>query len=196
MIHALDISIGTILDYLDKNKLTDNTFILFTSDNGGLHGNVPLRATKGTPYEGGVRVPFIVRWKGKVKPGTVCDVPVISADILPTICQVVGAQLPRAPLDGVSLVPLLTGKKSTLDRDALYWHFPQFRGKIHPHSAVRVGDWKLIWYYTDKEPELFNLKNDLSEKNNLAKEYPEKVMELKARIDRFNKDTGALVPQK
>ncbi len=196
MIHALDISIGTVLDYLDENKLTDDTFILFTSDNGGLHGNAPLRAAKGTPYEGGVRVPFIVRWKGKVNPDTVCDVPIISTDILPTICQVVGAALPKAPLDGVSLVPVLMGKETKLDRDALYWHFPQFRGNIQPHSAVRLGDWKLIWYYTDKEPQLFNLKDDLSESNNLAKDNPERVKELKARLDKFNKDTGALVPQK
>jgi len=194
MVHALDLALGRVLDYLDDHELTERTLVIFTSDNGGLFGNAPLRANKGTPYEGGVRIPQIVRWPGRVEPGTVCSVPVISTDLLPTVCEAVGVPLPQAPLDGVSLVPLLTGKATALDRDALYWHFPHFRRKVHPHSAVRQGDWKLIWYYTEKKPELFNLRDDRAEHNNLAEQEPEKVHELKRLIDRFNRETEALVP--
>jgi len=178
-----------------KNK-SDRTLVIFTSDNGGLFDNKPLRANKGTPYEGGVRIPQIVRWPGKVRPGAACDVPVISTDLLPTICEATGTPLPKAPLDGVSMVPLLTEKTKTLDRTTLYWHFPHFRGRIHPHSAVRHEGWKLIWYYTGRKPELFHLENDPAEKKNLADDMPGKVRELKNVIDTFNRKTAALVPEK
>lgn len=196
MMHGLDMAIGRVLDYLDEKKLMDTTLVIFTSDNGGLFDNSPLRANKGTPYEGGIRIPQIVRWPGRVKPGAVCDVPVISTDLLPTICHAVGVPLPDAPLDGVSLVPLLTGQATVLDRRALYWHFPHFRGRVDPHSVVRQGDWKLIWYYTDQKPELFNLRADLGERTNLAERKPDKLAELKAVLEDFHRKTGALVPEK
>ena len=189
MIKSVDESIGRVMNKIEKLGLSDNTIVIFMSDNGGLStlrrkwaptSNEPLRAGKGWMYEGGIREPLIIKWLHKVKAGSVCDEPVISMDFYPTILQMCG--LPLKPLqhkDGVSLVPLLTGRKEHLPRKELLWHFPHYHGSGHrPSSAIRVGDYKLIKFYEGPILELYDLKNDPYEKDNIAKKYPQKTEEL------------------
>ena len=152
--------------------------VIFTSDNGGYlpaTSNAPLRAGKGYPYEGGIRVPWIVRWPGVVQAGSTSDVPISSIDIFPTLLQIAGAALPKGrEIDGESLVPLLrqTGK---LKRNALYWHYPHYVLSGTPYSIIRAGDWKLIRHYESGSLELFNLADDLGETVNLADRMPQKT---------------------
>ena len=200
MVESVDTALGKVMRTLDELKLTDNTLVIFTSDNGGLLGpthNAPLRAGKGHPYEGGIRVPLIVRWPGVVKPGTVSHEPVISVDYLPTIAEATGAKLPAGrTIDGKSLVAhLKSAGKAPLPRDAIYWHFPHYRGRIFPYSIIRAGDWKLIKYWTDSRLELYNLKNDLSEKTDLAGKLPERAKQLAKMLDEHLKSTGSKLPR-
>ncbi|MBA7637048.1 N-acetylgalactosamine-6-O-sulfatase [subsurface metagenome] len=200
MVESVDDAVGAICSVLDELNLAEQTAVIFTSDNGGLMGvtnNAPLRAGKGHPYEGGIREPLIVRWPKVIKPGTVSDEPVTSVDYLPTICEAAGVPLPRdRAIDGVSIVEHLksNGAKS-LDREAIFWHFPHYRGNIVPYSIIRAGDWKLIKRYEGKTFELFNLKADLSEKNDLSKKMPEKVRDLDAKLTRWLRATGAKLPR-
>ncbi|MFC1806020.1 sulfatase, partial [Planctomycetota bacterium] len=178
MVEEMDIQVGRVMARLDELKLADNTVLIFYSDNGGLHkiftgkgnwttSNAPLRNEKGSLYEGGIRVPLIVRWPGKVKPGTECSVPVTSVDLYPTFLEAAGSTGdPKHEVDGVSMAPLLTGK-GNLDREAIYWHYPHYHHTA-PCGAIRAGDHKLIEYYEDGTLELYNLKDDLGEKTNLA----------------------------
>jgi arylsulfatase A-like enzyme len=188
---------------IDELDLTDNTVVIFTSDNGGLLGyatdNRPLRSGKGHPYEGGIRVPAIIRWPGVVEPGTVCDEPITSVDYFPTLLEAAGQAPPVGRvIDGVDLRPLLEGS-GTLGRDALYWHFPHYRGrgknKIMPYSIIRSGDWKLIRRYDGKPFELFNLRVDLREEFDLSDKMPEKVSALDKRLEAWLKSTGAKLPR-
>ncbi len=200
MVESVDDAMGRLLDTLGQLEISDRTMIIFTSDNGGLLGpthNAPLRSGKGFPYEGGIRIPQIIKYPGVTKPGSVCEVPVISVDFLPTICEAIRVPRPEGrEIDGVSLMPLLKGEAS-IDREVLLWHFPHFRGKVVPYSIVRKGDWKLIHRYTgDKPDELFNLKTDIGEKTDLAASETEKVAELKRDLDALLKSTEALVPSK
>src|SRR5262249_60109922 len=137
----------------------ENTLVIFTSDNGGLApktSNLPLRGDKGTPYEGGLRVPALIRWPGWVKPLSISETPIISPDFYPTVLEAAGVKVgPRQVVDGVSLVPLLTGA-AQLDRPALYWHFPHC--DFGPYSVVRQGDFKLIEFIGDSRYELYNLR--------------------------------------
>ncbi len=200
MIESVDQSVGKIMTVLDELNLSNRTIVIFTSDNGGLKGystdNAPLRSGKGYPYEGGIRVPLIIRWQGIVKAGSICDEPVISMDFFPTICEVAGLALPDdRVIDGESLVPLLKGS-GKLKREAIFWHFPHYRGKdVVPYSIVRKGDWKLIKRYEGKKFELFNLKDDLSEKNDLSDKMPEKVRELDKILVKWLKETKAKLPK-
>ena len=156
--------------------------------------NTPLRSGKGFPYEGGIREPLVVRWPGVVRPGTRCDVPVTSVDYFPTICEAAGVGLPAdRPIDGESILPLLAGT-GDLKRDAIYWHFPHYRGRIHPYSIIRKGDFKLIKRYEGPAWELFNLKDDLSETSDLAPAMPEKVRELDAQLMAHLREVGAKMP--
>jgi arylsulfatase A-like enzyme len=198
MIQSMDEAVGRVLKAIDENGLADNTVVVFTSDNGGLLGsthNAPLRAGKGYPYEGGIRVPLIVRWPGVTKAGAVCDVPAISVDYFPTIAAAAGAPLPAdRSIDGVNLMPALN-QSGGVQRDALYWHFPHYRGNdVAPYSIIRAGDWKLIKHYEGKPFELFNLREDLSESNDLAGKEPDRVRTLDARLAAWLKDTGAKLP--
>ena len=200
MIESVDDAVGEICSVLDELNLTQNTLVIFTSDNGGLSGvtnNAPLRAGKGFPYEGGVRVPVIIRWPGVIKRGTVSHEPVTSVDYFPTICRTAGVPLPGdRDIDGVSLVEhLKSGGASKLSRDAIFWHFPHYRGGIVPYSIIRAGDWKLIKRYEGKTFELFNLKTDLSEKNDVSQQLPEKVKELDAKLSGWLRATGAKMPR-
>ena len=199
MVESVDDATGRIMKCLDDLGIAGRTVIIFTGDNGGLLGpthNAPLRAGKGWPYEGGIRVPLIVRWPGAVKAGGVCDVPVTSVDYLPTIWEASGVKVLRdREMDGESIVPLLkqTGK---LKRKAIFWHFPHYRGRgIPPYSIIREGEWKLIKRYDGKQYELFNLKDDLSEKTDLAGKMPDKVKELDRRLAAWLQHVGARMPK-
>ena len=178
MIESVDHAVGVVVNTLEELDLADNTLIIFTSDNGGVKGltNNLLRDGKGYPYEGGVRVPFIVKWSGVAKAGTEVSEPVISMDLLPTIAAAAGAKLPHVELDGKNLKPLLTGS-GEFDRETLYWHYPHYRHERGPYSTIRHGNWKLLKWY-EGGLSLFNLKDDLQERNDLAKSMPEKAKEL------------------
>ena len=196
MVESVDDAMGRVLQTLDELELTDRTVIIFTSDNGGLSGptnNKPLRSGKGYPYEGGIRVPWIVRWPGVTKPGSVSAVPVTSVDIFPTIVTGAGQPLPKdRQIDGAVLQPVLSGKGS-LERTALYWHFPHYRHAPGPYSIIRDGDWKLIKWY-EGPIALFNLKDDLGETTNLAEQMPEKVKQLDNHLMAHLKEVGAKIP--
>ena len=201
MVESVDQAVGKIMSALDKHKLTDDTMFIFTSDNGGaVHfpatDNAPLRKGKGYAYEGGIREPFIIRWPGEVKPGSVCDTPVCSIDLLPTIAAATGAKLPDKTIDGLSLIPLLK-QTGELKRKALYWHFPHYwwGTRIKPYSIIRDGDWKLIRRYESGKRELYNLKDDLSEKNDRAAAMGKKVAELDAKLTAWLESVGAKLPK-
>jgi len=200
MVHSVDEAVGRIMATLDELGLTDNTMVIFTSDNGGLSGvtdNTPLRAGKGYPYEGGIRVPLIVRWPGVVTPASECNEPVASIDYFPTILAAAGVKLPPdRVIDGDNLVPLL-GQAGSLKRDAIFWHYPHYWSgrRVQPYSIIRARNWKLIRHYEGGRSELFNLKEDLGEQNDLSERMPEKVRELDARLTAWLKATGAKLPK-
>jgi arylsulfatase A-like enzyme len=185
MVQSVDDSTGKLLAALEKHGIDDNTVILFTSDNGGLDNknnptdNAPLRSGKGYAYEGGIRVPFIVRWPGEIPAGAVSNAPVTSVDIFPTFLDLAGIEKKKGHhVDGLSLAEhLKSGGKVRVDREDLIWHFPHYRHAPGPYSILRKGDWKLIKWWEGGH-ELYDLKNDLSEENNLAPESPETVKNL------------------
>ncbi len=198
MIHSVDDAVGRVLSTLEDLKLTDRTIVIFTSDNGGFlsaTSNAPLRSGKGHPYEGGIRVPWIIRWPGVTKTGSTSDVPISSIDIFPTILQIAGAVTPEERvIDGQSLVPLLR-QTGTLKRDALYWHYPHYWSDQTPYSIIRSGDWKLIKHYEGPTFELYKLADDLSEKNDLAPSMPDKVRQLNLKLTSHLASIGAKLPQ-
>ena len=208
MVQSFDENVGRILAKLDELGLADNTLVLFSSDNGGVYRysrQWPLRAGKGSYYEGGIREPMIVRWPGKIAPGSHCDVPVSNIDFFPTFLDAAGVAVPRDKIvDGVSLMPLLTQTGSIKERP-LFWHFPIYlqggsresrdpKFRTRPGSVVRFGDWKLHEYFEDGGLELYNLKDDLGEKHNVADKYPQKVRELHDMLKAWRKKVGAPVP--
>ncbi len=198
-IEATDRAIGRVLDELDQLGLTDNTLVIFTSDNGGWSGatdNRPLREGKGYLYEGGLRVPTIVRWPGVTEAGAIDDTPVISMDLTATILDAAEVTLAAEDqLDGTTLRPLFAGQ--ALERDALFFHYPHFafHKANRPGSAIRQGQYKLIKNYDDGSLELFDLENDVEEATNLAEEKPEIAAELKARLEQWLDETNAGIPQ-
>lgn len=198
MIEGMDLAIGRFLKELEAAGLSENTIVIFTSDNGAWGTDMgPLRGEKGHLWEGGIRVPWIVRWPGRVEPGSVCSTPIITTDTFPTLLEVAALKPnPDAPLDGVSLVPLLT-KKGELDRDALYFHYPNyaFHKKNRLGSAIREGQHKLILRYDDDSVELYNLDSDLGEQNNLANEKPDLANRLRRKLVDHLKESGAKFPQ-
>ncbi len=203
MVESVDDSVGRVMAKLDEMGVADNTIVIFMSDNGGLSTvrwegptcNLPLRAGKGWLYEGGIREPMIVKWPGVVKAGSTCGEPVTSTDFYPTMLEMAGLPLkPEQHVDGVSLVPLLE-QKGKLEREAIYWHYPHYHGSgSKPSGAVRAGDYKLIEWYEDNSVELYNLKNDIGEKNDLAAKMPEKAAELQRMLHRWLRQTKATVP--
>ena len=198
LVESVDDSIGRIVRKLDELKLAGNTIVIFNSDNGGLIGstvNLGLRAGKGSAYEGGVRVPLIVKWPGVAKAGSVCQTPVISVDYLPTIGAMTGVKTgSQQPLDGESLVPLLK-QAGPLKREAIYWHYPHYHpGGATPYGAVREGDLKLIEFYEDNRVELYDLAHDLAEKHDLAKALPEKAAALRDKLHAWCARVGAQMP--
>ena len=201
MIEAMDTAMGKLFALLDELKLADNTLVIFTSDNGGYSGvadNRPLRDGKGTLYEGGIRVPLIVRWPGKVAPNTKCSAPVISTDFYPTLLQAAHLDpYPERNLDGESIMPLLTGK-GKMKRKSIFFHYPNYAWHRSNRlgGVIRQGDYKLIERYEDDSVELYNLRKDLSEKTDLAAKMPQKAKQLKAELDKWLKETGAKMPKR
>lgn len=203
MVEAMDNAVGKVLDSLDELGLAEDTVVVFFSDNGGLStsegsptSNLPLRAGKGWMYEGGIRVPCLVRAPGVTTPGQVCKTPIISTDFFPTMLDMAGIELqPELHQDGVSLKRILGDADATLDRDSIYWHYPHYgnQGGM-PSSAVRSGDWKLIEWYEDKRVELFNLAEDLGEQNDLAAANPEKAKALLDQLHAWHEEVGARMP--
>lgn len=203
MVEHIDRSLGRIMEKLDELKLSENTILIFFSDNGGLYQrfdkngepvmvNLPLRDEKGSLYEGGIRVPLIIRWPGEVAAGSVCHTPVSSVDFVPTMLELAGIEAPDVRFDGTSLVPLLSGE-GKLDRDGIYWHYPHYHHTT-PAGAVRSGDWKLIEYFDDGRTELYDLKNDFGESTNLVDQHPEKARELLEQLQNWRKQVGAKMP--
>ena len=204
MIESLDESVGRILEKLEQLKLAENTVVVFTSDNGGLSGvegsgrstsNEPLRAGKGHLHEGGIRVPLIVKWPGVTKAGTLCKTAVSSIDYFPTILEMArenpAAKKTKLDVDGVSLVPLLKEKTNSFPRE-LYWHYPHYSNQGgKPGGAIREGDFKLIEDYETGRLELYNLKEDLSETNNLAKGNAQKANQLEQKLDLWRRNVRA-----
>jgi arylsulfatase A len=198
MIENVDDAVGRVLKKLDDLNLTERTVVIFTSDNGGLWpqstSNAPLRAGKGFPYEGGVREPLIIKWPGVTKAGATSSVPVSSIDFFATLLEMAGAKS-AAKVDGVSIVPLLK-QTGTIEREALYWHYPHYWGgeRVRPFGAVRAGDWKLIEFYEDMHVELYNLQDDLGEANDLAMKKPKKANELREMLHHWRQSVGAQMP--
>jgi arylsulfatase A-like enzyme len=198
---SIDEGLGMIVKKLDELGLSDETILIFSGDNGGERGvtsNAPLREGKSTLYEGGIRIPLIVRYPKIVPAGNVCRTPTSNFDFYPTLCQLASAGIDsKQHIDGVSLVPVLKNPKATLQRDTLYWHYPLDK----PHflggrssGAVRKCDWKLIEYFDAGGKELYNLADDISEENNLADKNPEKLAELQGLLKAWRKDVGAKIP--
>ena len=200
MIEAMDDAIGRVLAKLDELNLAEETLVIFTSDNGAYGGVTdlsPLRAAKGHLYEGGIRVPLIIRWPGKVEAGTISSEPVISMDFFPTILEVAGLEVtPGVPLDGESLLPLLR-QTGSLEREAIYFHYPNyaFHGENRLGGAIRKGDYKLINFYDDDSVELYDVVHDLSEEHDLAGEMPEVAAEMKADLAAWLESSGAKMPR-
>lgn len=199
MIASIDESVGRIAALLDELKLSEKTLVIFSSDNGG--GEITsngLRGGKSSLYEGGIRVPTIFRWPGRIAPG-LTDEPITSVDFYPTFLDLAGlAAPPEAQLDGVSLVPIFDGK--TLQREALYWHFPEYfgaeekKGHTTPVGVIRSGSWKLLEFFETGKLELYNLNDDLQERRNLAKEDPDRAKELLAKLQAWRKEIHAPMP--
>jgi arylsulfatase A-like enzyme len=208
LVHGMDAIVGKVLGTLDELGIADRTVVFFTGDNGGLShlngawrgptNNAPLRAGKGSAYEGGVRVPLIVRWPGVTRPGSVCREPVSSIDYYPTILALTGAPgdaRHNADVDGRSLVPVLKDPRAELARDAIYWHYPHYHpGGATPYGAIRARQWKLIEFFEDVHVELYNLADDLGEKTDLAGQMPEKANGLRDRLHAWRASVGAQLP--
>jgi arylsulfatase A len=199
MIHSTDEAVGKIMAKLEELGIANNTLIILTGDNGGLMNvtnNEPLRAGKGSAYEGGVREPLIVRWPGVVKPGSQCDEPVISVDYYPTMLEASGAPAdPKQKLDGESIVPLLRDPDAKLKRNEIFWHYPHYHpGGAKPYGAVRQRDYKLLEFYEDGKLELYNLKDDIGESKDLSKKMPDKTAELHNLLKAWRLDCDAQMP--
>ena len=218
MVGAMDESLARIRAKLEELNITDNTIIIFTSDNGGMSASnrfqnnnnraqmdqrfsssmLPLRGGKGWLYEGGIRVPLIVYWPGHTKPGMVTDVPVTGTDFYPTLLEMLDLPLmPEQHQDGISFLPLLKGKPYT-GHDAIYWHFPHYsnHGNQSPGGAVRVGKYKLLEYFENGTVQLFDLENDLGEQRDIAKENPEVTQKLLKLLQDWRVETDAKMPQR
>ena len=209
MIEEVDNLVGAVVDEVQKQELTDNTMIVFTSDNGGLYrrydyrehadDNVatqaPLRGEKGTLYEGGIRVPLIVKYPGVVMPGSETSQLSISYDFYPTFLELGSGTLPaNQTIDGVDLMPVLSGEVESIERRSLFWHYPHYHHD-RPASAVRDGDWKLIQYLDGTgDVELYNLKEDLGEENDLSSTSPGRTADLTSKLKAWQADTIARLP--
>ncbi|MDB5323314.1 MAG: sulfatase [Phycisphaerales bacterium] len=204
LLEEMDTSVGRVLDAIKNAGLEENTILIFVSDNGGLErevggwpgtSNKPLRNEKGSLYEGGIRVPMIVRWPGVTKAASVCETVAVTTDFYPTLIEAAGVKAKSDyVLDGVSLSPVLRNPSAALNREAIYWHYPHYHHS-RPSGAVRAGDFKAIEFFDTGETELYNLNDDLGESKNLAKEMPEKAAELHAKLKAWRHEVNAQMPQ-
>ncbi|MCB1276767.1 sulfatase [Prosthecobacter sp.] len=207
MTKNLDDNVGRILDHLKSRGLDKNTLVVFASDNGGYVGsdkasgrnmpvtnNAPLRSGKGSLYEGGIRVPLMIRWPGVSQAGATCDEPVVTMDIFNTLLASAGLPQPADVTDGVDLTSLLKSPTSKLQRDALFFYYPHYYHTTTPVSAVRARDWKLLEFFEDDHVELYNLKDDLGEEHEISKDHPEKVKELRDQLHGWRESVGAALP--
>ena len=207
MVQSLDESVGKLLESLEKLGLSDNTIIILTSDNGGLTtlppnrnpptAVLPLRAGKGWLYEGGIRVPLIVKWPGTVEPGTKNDSPVTGTDYYPTLLEMANlSSHSNTYPDGKSMVPFLKSNEF-MDREALYWHYPHYHGSGNrPSAAIRAGNYKLIQWFESDSLELYNLSNDLGEQTNLADSLTDITQQLSEKLQLWQTEIGARFPTK
>jgi arylsulfatase A-like enzyme len=216
MIASVDESVGRVMKALDDLKLADTAVLIFTSDNGGVGGyvregikkggdvtdNTPLRSGKGSLYEGGTRVPLIVRWPGNTKPGSSCNIPTIHVDVFPTLIDIASAPKPEQVLDGESLVPLFRDSSAKLKRDAIFQHFPGYLGagadswRTTPVSLIQAGPWKLMEFHEDGRLELYDLDKDIGESQNLASTMPDKAKELHQQLIAWRASVNAPMPSK
>lgn len=212
LVEGMDKSLGDLMDYLEKYDLADQTVILFMSDNGGLASepgwrdgvphtqNAPLNSGKGSAYEGGIREPMLVKWPGVVKPGVVCDKPLIIEDFYPTILEMAGITDYKIVqhIDGVSFVPMLKETGDTFKGRKLFWHYPNLWGNTGPGigatSVVRNGDWKLVYYYETGKKELFNIRADIGEKDDCASRNPKLVHKLSGELGKYLRSVNAQRP--
>jgi len=203
MIEELDDSVGKLLKKLDELDITDKTIVIFFGDNGGLERSAkqtPLRSGKANLYEGGIREPLIVRWPGVVQQGTSCSEPVTSVDFFPTFLDILGLKKRVGKsVDGISLLPLLQ-QTGPLNRKAIFWHYPHYHSSsTGPCGAVRMGDYKLLEWFDEticgqgNRFELYNLKQDIAEQNNLSKKMPAKTRQLKEMLANWRKQVGAQI---
>ncbi len=201
MVEAMDTGIGKVLTTLDRLNLTENTIVVFTSDNGGVSAgdgkatsNLPLRGGKGRQWEGGIREPYYIRWPGVVKSGSRSSVPVIGTDFYPTLLELAGLPLqPKQHVDGISLVPLIRGE--TTKRRDLFWHYPHYGNQGGEPSAIILSDdWKLIHYYEDGRRELYQITEDVGEQHDKADTHPDKVKQLGQRLEAWLAETDAKMP--
>ena len=202
MVDAMDQAVGKVLNAIDSLGLAGHTVVFFMSDNGGLSTseghpttNLPLKAGKGWLYEGGIREPMMIRWPHVSNQNATCDYPVTSTDFYPTILEMAGIPLmPGQHMDGISLMPLLKGE-DRLDRDAIYWHYPHYGNQGgNPGSAIRDGDYKLIEYFEDGHLELYNIKDDIGEINNLVESHSEIVKSLHEKLKLWREEVDARYP--
>ncbi|MEX0275382.1 MAG: sulfatase [Flavobacteriaceae bacterium] len=211
MIENLDRNIGLLVSSLKEKGQFNNSLIIFTSDNGGLYGitqQKPLRAGKGSYYEGGIREPFFFVWNGKIQANTTSDVPIMNLDVFPTLLSAIGVDNDSYPFDGKNVLPILLGNEQHLDR-ALYWHFPIYLEaynmhnnenrdslfRTRPGSVVNYKEWKLHYYFENNEVELYNLAKDIGERNNVALKNPGKRDELLGYLKKWWKETNAPIPK-
>lgn len=214
-VEQLDLSLGRINATLKELDLEENTILIFASDNGGVSrhtSNLPLRAGKGTFYEGGIRTPCCIKWKGSIEPGTSTDLPVNGVDFMPTFAEIASAELPeKQAVDGTSILPLLKGDSFNADR-SMFFHFPLYIGsggedkvlpsytgkenywRAVPLTVVIKGDWKLIYYYEYENFELYNLKEDISESQDLSSSHSDKARELLVELRTWTKEVNAPIP--
>jgi len=209
MVELMDSNVGRILKMLEEENLADDTLVIFTSDNGGYRMSSfpsPIRAGKGSYYEGGIRIPLLMRWPEKIRPD-IDSTPVINADFYPTLVSLTNAEPPNQDLDGLDLSASLLGQQAPSPRD-LFWHFPVYLQAHHaktdqgqdplfrtrPGSAIRSGDWKLIHYFEHDDYELYNLANDIGEQTNLAIKFPHKLNELKEKLQTWRQGIAADMP--
>ena len=205
MIESIDESVGRVMEALEEEDLINDTVVIFFADNGG-YGPItkmhPLRGAKGMLYEGGIREPMIVHWPGRVEAGSTSDVPVIGIDLYPTFLELAAiVPPPSLVLDGVSLAPIMTG--GSIDREAIYWHFPAYLEayrdsevpwRTTPAAAIRAGDYKLIEFFGEERLELYDIRNDIEERNDLSDTMPDKVDELYAMMEAWRDRVNAPVP--
>jgi len=206
MIESVDESVGRIMKKLEEIGQAQNTLIFLTGDNGGLDRNgnptenIPLRAGKGSAYEGGTRVPTIIKWPGVTQPGSISEEPVISIDYYPTLLDITGIQGVAAHnknVDGVSLTPILRNPEACLGRESLFWHYPHNHGGgSRKYGSIRKGQYILVEQYSTGALELYDLKNDLSQSTDIASKHPEKTQALHKEFRNWLKSVGGTIPEK